>query len=109
MSSIRQQLVELLHEKTISGQMKNNTYTCIHADYKCVIFDSNNKSKKVIIPMDIVIEWVSALIDRGIYLEYKSRLKRDIITKTSPWSTTNHSFESHLNAILHAYNNEFLI
>lgn len=58
--------------------------------------------------MDIAIEWVQALIDSKIYIEYTSRLKRDTVTKDTIWSTTNHSFSSHLNAILLTYNEEFL-
>ena len=108
MSSIREQLIQLLHEKTIQGIKKNNSYTCIHAGYKCIIFDSNKTSKKVMIPMDIAIEWIQALIDSKIYIEYTSRLKRDTITKDTVWSTTNHSFESHLNAILRIYNEKYL-
>ena len=108
MSSIREQLIELLHEKTIQGIKKNNSYTCVHAGYKCIIFDSNKTSKKVMIPMDIAIEWVQALIDSKIYIEYTSRLKRNTITQDTLWATTNHSFESHLNAILRIYNEKYL-
>ena len=108
MSSIREQLIQLLHEKTIQGIKKNNSYTCIHAGYKCIIFDSNKTSKKVMIPMDIAVEWVQALIDSKIYIEYTSRLKRNTITQDTLWSTTNHSFESHLNAILRTYNEKYL-
>ena len=101
--------MELLNGKTIQGIKKNNSYACIHAGYRCIIFDSNNTSKKVMIPMDIAIEWVQALIDSKIYIEYAGRLKRDTITKNTVWSTTNHSFESHLNAILRLYNDKYLM
>lgn len=53
--------------------------------------------------MDVAAEWIEAYISRQIYPEWNSRLKRDTITEHSTWSTTLHSFESHLNAILQAY------
>ena len=107
MGNIRPQLVSLLHQKTIDGALKSNSYTCTHADFYCILFDSNSKSKKVMVPMDVAIEWVEAYLTGQIYPEWKSRLKRDTITKYSTWSTTLHSFESHLNAILRAYIEEY--
>lgn len=53
--------------------------------------------------MDVASEWIEAYLARKIYPEWKSRLKRDTITECSLWSTTLHSFESHLSAILMAY------
>ena len=107
MQGLRTQLVELLHEKPIEGRRKGNQYTCIHADFKCIIFDSTSKSKKIMLPMDVVIEWIEAYRSGEIYPEYASKLKRKIITGNSPWSTTLHSFESHLSAILDAYIEQF--
>ena len=37
MQGLRTKLVELLHEKPIEGRRKGNQYTCIHADFKCII------------------------------------------------------------------------
>jgi len=107
MGNLRPQLVSLLHNQSIEGAIKGNSYTCTHADFYCIIFDSNSKSKKVMLPMDVALEWIEAYLDGKIYPEYKSRDKRDIITEYSTWSTTLHSFESHLNAILRAYIEEF--
>jgi len=103
MVDISAQLVTLLRHNEIAGSKKGNAYSCLHVDLNCIIFDSNSKSKKVMIPMDVASEWIEAYLARKIYPEWKSRLKRDTITECSLWSTTLHSFESHLSAILMAY------
>jgi len=108
MQGLRTQLIELLHEKTIAGRKKGNQYTCIYAGYKCVIFDSNSNSKKIMLPMDVIIEWIEAYRSGEIYPEYSSKLKRKTVTENSPWSTTLHSFESHLTAILDAYIEQYV-
>ena len=103
MVDVPAQLVTLLRNNEIKGSKKGNTYSCLHADLNCIVFDSNSKSKKVMIPMDVASEWIEAYLGKKIYPEWKSRLKRDTITEYSLWSTTLHSFESHLSAILMAY------
>ena len=103
MGNIRPQLVSLLHQNTLHGSTKGKSYDCTYVDVHCIIFDSNAKSKKAMIPMDVAIEWIKSYLTEQIYPEWPAKLKISVIKENSPWSTSHHSFSSHLNAILRAY------
>jgi len=102
--SKKSRLISMLTGKVI--QSSRSAYRCIHADSISIVFEGTDKTKAVIIPTDLAMEWVEAQ-DRGdITDSMRLKRKRKIVSKTSRWSSYLHGSESHLNAIIQEWNKE---
>lgn len=94
-------LKTLLLKAPLSSGKSN--YECIHIDELCVVFDSTQKTGKVMIPTDLVLEWISALEFGIISPNQTAREMRDKVKTKSQWAHYLHGFETHLYAIIKAW------
>ena len=75
-------------------------YHCSHIDELCVVFSESNSTRKVMLPTDVVLEWISAYEFGIINIAMSSRDMRDMIKGHSEWAPYQHGFETHLSAIV---------
>ena len=75
-------------------------YFCSHIDHHCVVFSETEETRKVMIPTDVVLEWISALEFGIINMDMGAREMRGKVSHSSDWAPYQHGFESHLYAIL---------
>jgi len=94
-------LKNLLENRVISS--KKTTYHCSHIDELAIVFSESDGTRKVMLPTDLVLEWISAyefgLINTGM----ASREMRKKMTLHSDWAPFQHGFETHLAAIVSAW------
>ena len=94
-------LRELLEGKEIAAM--KTTYHCCHVDELALIFSESDGTRKVMIPTDVALEWISAL-EFGITDEsMDARTMRDRIKPHSEWAPYQHGFETHLRAIVQVW------
>ena len=91
-------LRNLLENKAVSSG--HTDYTCAYFDDACIIFAATEKTKTVMIPTDVALEWVMAYDFGIIKLEDGARGMRDKIKDRSKWASYHHGFETHLYAIV---------
>jgi hypothetical protein len=94
-------LCTLLDGTVISG--RNTTYHCCHINDLCIVFSSSEGTRKVMIPTDVVLEWIAAYEFGLIHFDMDARKMRDIIKSHSEWAPYQHGFETHLRAIVFAW------
>jgi len=81
----------------------NTTYHCCHIDELSIVFSESEGTRKVMIPTDVVLEWIAAYEFNLIDLEMSSRSMRDKIKNHSEWASYQHGFETHLKALVIAW------
>ena len=96
-------LESLLDGKIISSKKK--TYHCTHVDEMCIVFSETGETKKVMIPVIVALEWISALQDGRINSKMTARTMRDIVKLDSEWAPYQHGFSTHLHAIVLTWHN----
>lgn len=93
-----EKLQRILENKVISSKM--TAYYCKHIDGVSTIFSESEGTRKVMIPTDVILEWISALESGMIDIEMKAREMRNIVKSNSEWAPYQHGFETHLKTIL---------
>ena len=78
-------------------------YECIFFDERCTIFAESTGTRRVMLPTDLIIEWVSAYDVKMITSTMSAREMRNIVSKNSDWAPYQHGFETHLKAIIYAW------
>ena len=91
-------LRELLLNQTVSSDRAQ--YNCIHMDELCTVFAESEGTRKVMIPTDVVLEWVSAYDMGKIRASMSAREMRDKVAPRSHWAPYQHGFETHLKAVI---------
>ncbi len=97
----QESLIQLLNGKTISSA--RSAYRCTVANETIILFALSENTNKVMLPTDLVLEWISAYETGVITLNDKARDMRDKITPRSSWAKYQHGFETHLFAIVSAW------
>lgn len=92
------ELAEILQGQTI--RTSRSEYHCSVVNEFSVIFKETERTGKLMLPTDLVIEWIVALEEGEINIEMSARECRDIVTKFSKWANLLHAFETHLKAII---------
>ncbi len=82
---------------------KNTTYHCCHIDEMSVVFSQSEGTGKVMLPTDVVLEWISAYEFGVINIGMSAREMRNEMKLHSEWAPYQHGFETHLNALVHAW------
>ncbi len=82
---------------------KRVTYHCCHIDKLAMVFSESEGIRKVMIPTDVVMEWISAYEYGIVNLGMTAREMRDEITEASEWAPIQHNCETHLMAIVQAW------
>ena len=93
-----QELVQLLDGKKISAG--RSEYHCLSADGSCVVFGLSETTKKVMLPTELVLEWIQGFESAVISLDDSAREMRKKIAPRSSWAPFQHGFETHLYAIV---------
>ena len=97
--------LKALIEKT-SIESKRAEYYCSHIDKSNIVFSETDDTRKVMIPTEVALEWISALEFGLIDLSMNAREMRKKISKMSNWAPYQHGFETHLFAILNAWSRQ---
>lgn len=93
-----EELFNLLNNTLIPA--KKISYHCIYIDEYCTIFGPTRGSNKVMIPTDLILEWISAY-ELGVINTNMDSLKcRKIMNTRSDWANQLHSFNTHIFAIV---------
>ena len=90
-------LAEFLNGRTIPSG--NSEYHCLSANHECIVFGLSEKTRKVMIPTEVALEWVQAFESGLVDREDKAREIREKIAPRSSWAPFQHGFETHLKAI----------
>jgi len=98
------ELIKLLHQKEI--QANRSIYMCVLANDDYVIFSKSESTGQIMLPMDLVLEWVQAYDFGLIKLSMSAREMRNIVSAQSSWATYHHGFETQLCAIVNAWSNK---
>ena len=93
-------LRELIHNHQVSSDRAS--YSCIFMDEMCTVFESRG-TKKVMIPTEVVLEWIHAYDQRSITHIMSAREMREIVTLGSDWAPYQHGFETHLKAVVYTW------
>ena len=94
-------IISQLNQKEIPH--KRGSYFCEIADQLVVVFRETETTGRVMLPMDLVLEWVQAYEFSLINLDQTAREMRDIVSKASRWAPFQHGFETHLHSIVEAW------
>lgn len=78
------------------------SYSCIFMDDMCTVFESSG-TRKVMIPTEVILEWVHAYDQRSITHMMSAREMREIVTEGSEWAPYQHGFETHLKAVVYTW------
>jgi hypothetical protein len=95
------QIISLLDGKQIAH--KRGTYLCEVANEAVVVFRETATTGRVMLPTDLVLEWVQAYEFGLIQPEDKARTMRLKVIPSSRWAPFQHGFETHLAAIVAAW------
>lgn len=95
------EIISLLNGKKIGH--KRGTYHCETADESVVVFSESDTTGRVMLPTDMVLEWVQAYEFGLIKPEDKARTMRLKVIPSSRWAPFQHGFETHLAAIVAAW------
>jgi len=101
MMPTRYKQLEVILQQSVEGNQTN--YECIYVDHYCIIFGATPSTGKVMIPTDLVLEWISALETGQIDVSMDARTMRDKVKAHSDWANYLHGFETHLYAILNSW------
>jgi hypothetical protein len=95
---IKEKIISMLNGQTIQGARKE--YYCSNADETAIIFAPTPKTKKIMIPAELALEWIQAYQFGLINLTMTARQMRQIVQDHSVWAAFLHGFETHLYAIV---------
>lgn len=99
------QLVTLLRHKPLKASRVE--YLCEEANDDFILFAESDTTGKIMIPLDLALEWIHAHEFGLIDLKERSRLMRKKVAKTSRWAPSQHGFEPHLTAIVRAWSDKY--
>lgn len=68
-----------------------------------VEFESTGQTLAVMIPLEVILEWMIAADLRVITATMNALEMRDQVKPGSTWASQHHSFESHLAAVVREY------
>ena len=99
-----QELISFLKGRTFEAA--HAKYVCIHADDVATIFEATEKTGRVMLPTDLILEWIQAQEFCLIHVDNLPREMRDIVKIHSRWAAHLHGFETHLAAIVKAWHKD---
>ena len=75
----------------------------MHIDERCTIFAESTSTRKVMIPTDLILEWVAAYNLGIIVSTMSAREMREKVAPKSDWARYQHGFETHLKAVVYTW------
>ena len=97
------ELIKIMQGQTISSA--KTEYHCSLVNEFVVIFDESEKTGRVMLPTDLVMEWIEAMENGAINTSMSPRKCRKIVSKNSKWAAHLHSLETHLKATVTHWHN----
>lgn len=85
---------------------KRVTYRAEEVSERFVIFAPTGTTGRVMLPVELIEEWLTAYESGRIKIHQSPRDMRTIVQKDSPWANQLHSFETHLAAIVHRWSTD---
>ena len=85
---------------------KSTAYHIIHVDEISVIFAPTKTTGKVMLPTDLVLEWIAAYEFGIINFNMETKELRRIINQSSEWANHFNGWDTHFRAILKAWINQ---
>tara|TARA_B100001093_G_C26811691_1_gene1007837 strand:- start:489 stop:857 length:369 start_codon:yes stop_codon:yes gene_type:complete len=85
--------------RLIDNQLLNNKYKVLEVNTAYTLF-MNPDGRKVMIPTELILEWVELLINGTINPDMTARQMRSKVKLLSQWDKFLHGLESHLHAIV---------
>ena len=71
------------------------------------VFGGTERTQQVMIPTDLILEYIDAYKAGQIDVSMKPRTMRDIVKVESPWANYQHGFETHVHAVVVAWATRF--
>ena len=96
-----QRLHDMLDGHVITS--RKTTYHCCFVSELALVFSESEGTRKVMIPTDLALEWISAYEFGLINFDMNARNMRDVIKQHSEWAPFHHGFDTHLRAIVFAW------
>ena len=90
-------LATIMEGNTILGA--RSRYHCSLVNEFVVVFEETDKTGKIMLPTDLVMEWIEAMEEGVINTSMSARRCRKIVSKNSIWAAQLHTLETHLKAI----------
>jgi len=101
-----EEIVQLLNGKKIHSARAE--YYVSFADPTVIIFARTPDTGKIMIPTELVVEWIRAFEHGLITVDMNAREMRGIVQANSDWAAYQHGFETHLNAIVKTWSEAHL-
>lgn len=95
------ELARWLNGRTVSSEQ--TSYRVIDANSQAVIFGATARTGSVMLPTELIHEWVAAWCNGVITETHAPREMRDLVAPASGWAKQLHSFETHLAAVVVAW------
>lgn len=89
--------------KTQEFPAKKTAYRCEYVGDQFVIFAPTENTKKVMLPLDLIFEWLRAEQLGIVSTQMDARTMRDRIKASSEWASALHGFETHLKAVVDSW------
>ena len=82
---------------------KKVTYRAEKVTKDFIVFLPTATTGKVMLPMEMIVEWLKAYDEGLIKIHHSPREMRTLVQESSRWANQLHSFETHLAAIIHRW------
>ena len=86
-----------------AGPLAGSKYAIESVDHQAVLFQATMRTGVLMLPTELVVEWLIGYDRKIISVEMNAREMRDRIVDGSIWAKQLHSFETHLRAVVLAY------
>ena len=86
-----------------AGPLTDSDYALESVDPQAVVFRATMRTGVVMLPTELVMEWLIGYDRKIITVEMNAREMRNRIVDGSIWAKQLHSFETHLRAVVLAY------
>ena len=79
------------------------SYRCMYIDTVATIFEPTEGTGRVMIPTDLLLEYINALRLNIINARMDPRTMREQVKGDSVWAPYQHGFETHISAVVRAW------
>ena len=89
-----------------AGPLAGSDYAIDSVDLQAVIFRATMRTGVLMLPTELVLEWLMGYDRKIISVEMNAREMRTRIVEGTIWAKQLHSFETHLRAVVLVYAQE---
>jgi hypothetical protein len=92
-----EKLKNMVGRKLPSGKTE---YVIEYCDENYLVFEPTGKSKRVMFPSELVLEWITALEYGLITRSSEPDKMKEVVMPASNWANYHHGFRTHLAAVV---------